>query len=82
VFLSDRVAMMTSGPDATLGGVLEVPFARPRDRRQVFEDETFEGLREQLLGFLEDQAQQPVSSEKAAALARPGFLGTVQQAVS
>ena len=31
LFLSDRVAMMTSGPEARLGGVLEVPFPRPRD---------------------------------------------------
>jgi ABC-type nitrate/sulfonate/bicarbonate transport system ATPase subunit len=35
LFLSDRVAMMTSGPRAHLGGVLEVPFsaaARPGPR--------------------------------------------------
>ncbi|MDB4977179.1 MAG: nrtD [Myxococcaceae bacterium] len=82
LFLSDRVAMMTSGPDATLGGVLEVPFARPRDRRQVFEDETFESLREQLLGFLEDQAHPPVSAEKSASFVLPSFLGSAEQAAS
>ena len=66
LFLSDRVAMMTSGPDATLGGVLSVPFARPRDRRQVFEDDVFENLREQLLGFLEEQAESPTGPEVQA----------------
>lgn len=66
LFLSDRVAMMTSGPDATLGGVLEVPFARPRNRRQVFEDEVFEHLREELLSFLEEQAHAPVEPDTQA----------------
>jgi nitrate/nitrite transport system ATP-binding protein len=63
LFLSDRVAMMTSGPDATLGGVLEVPFARPRNRRQVFEGEVFEHLREELLSFLEEQAHAPAEPD-------------------
>jgi nitrate/nitrite transport system ATP-binding protein len=74
LFLSDRVAMMTSGPDATLGGVLEVPFARPRDRHQVFEDDVFESLREQLLGFLEDQAHPASDEAKPAATAAPSYL--------
>jgi len=82
LFLSDRVAMMTSGPDATLGGVLEVPFARPRDRRQVFEDDTFESLREQLLGFLEDQAHPTPSPEKSAPEAVPSFLSAPEHAAS
>ena len=73
LFLSDRVAMMTSGPDATLGGVLAVPFARPRDRRQVFEDDVFEDLREQLLGFLEDQAEPPSGPDTQAAEPVLGF---------
>ena len=34
LFLSDRIAMMTNGPAARLGGVLEVPFPRPRDARR------------------------------------------------
>jgi nitrate/nitrite transport system ATP-binding protein len=82
LFLSDRVAMMTSGPDATLGGVLEVPFARPRDRRQVFEDDTFEDLREQLLGFLEDQAHPLSTLEKSAPDPVPSFLNATEHAAS
>jgi nitrate/nitrite transport system ATP-binding protein len=82
LFLSDRVAMMTSGPDATLGGVLEVPFARPRDRHQVFEDETFESLREQLLGFLEDQAHPSAGPETSARDAVPSFLHAAEHATS
>ena len=81
LFLSDRVAMMTSGPDATLGGVIEVPFARPRDRHVVFEDDTFELLREQMLGFLEDQAH-PTSEPEAVPSEAAGFLKAAEQPAS
>ena len=54
LFLSDRVAMMTSGPGARIGQILEVPFARPRDRNAVMEHPDYYRLREQLVGFLED----------------------------
>jgi nitrate ABC transporter ATP-binding subunit len=53
LFLSDRIAMMTNGPTARLGGVLEVPFPRPRVRRDVMEHPDYYGLREELIGFLE-----------------------------
>jgi ABC-type nitrate/sulfonate/bicarbonate transport system ATPase subunit len=55
LFLSDRVAMMTSGPAARLGGMLTVPFARPRDRHAVLEHGDYYALREELIGFLEGQ---------------------------
>jgi nitrate ABC transporter ATP-binding subunit len=52
IFLSDRIAMMTRGPQAHVGGILEVPFARPRARTQMVEDPRYYGLRETLLAFL------------------------------
>jgi energy-coupling factor transporter ATP-binding protein EcfA2 len=52
LFLSDRVAMMTSGPRARLGGILEIPFARPRDRAAIMNEPRYYELREQLIGFL------------------------------
>jgi nitrate/nitrite transport system ATP-binding protein len=55
LFLSDRVAMMTSGPHAKVGDILEVPFARPRDRQTVLNHPDYYNLREHLIGFLEDQ---------------------------
>src|SRR6185436_18070388 len=54
LFLSDRVAMMTNGPEARLGAVLSVPFPRPRNREAVMEDPDYYRLREQLIGFLEE----------------------------
>jgi ABC-type nitrate/sulfonate/bicarbonate transport system ATPase subunit len=56
LFLSDRVAMMTSGPAARLGAILEVPFPRPRERAAVIEHPRYYEHREQLIGFLEEQA--------------------------
>lgn len=52
IYLSDRVAMMTPGPRARLGGVLEIPFARPRDRNIIMDDPHYHRLRESLLSFL------------------------------
>jgi nitrate ABC transporter ATP-binding subunit len=57
LFLSDRIAMMTSGPAARLGGVLQVPFKRPRDRTAVLEHPDYYPLRERLISFLEEHAQ-------------------------
>src|SRR4029077_17121528 len=37
LFLSDPNALMTNGPAARLGGILEVPFPRPRTRAEVLE---------------------------------------------
>jgi nitrate ABC transporter ATP-binding subunit len=65
LFLADRVAMMTSGPAARLGAVLTVPFARPRRRAEVLEHPDYYRLREELIGFLEDQAH-PGASAAAA----------------
>ncbi|WP_437942488.1 ABC transporter ATP-binding protein [Sorangium sp. So ce341] len=56
LFLSDRIAMMTSGPGARVGEILEVPFPHPRDRQAVLEDPMYYPLRERLIAFLEAQA--------------------------
>ncbi|MDB5325581.1 MAG: nrtD [Phycisphaerales bacterium] len=59
LFLSDRVVMMTSGPAATIGEIVDVPFARPRDRAQLLEDPKFYELRERCISFLESQDHKP-----------------------
>ncbi len=56
LFLSDRVVMMTNGPAATIGEILEVKFPRPRSRKQLLEDPAYYELREQLIGFLEERS--------------------------
>ncbi len=57
LFLSDRIVMMTNGPAAKVGRVLQVPFARPRDRQEVLADPDYYRLREYLIEFLEEQAE-------------------------
>ena len=52
LFLSDRLVMMTNGPAAQVGEVLEIPFARPRDRARIMEDPEFYNLRNHALDFL------------------------------
>ncbi|PSN13062.1 bacitracin ABC transporter ATP-binding protein [filamentous cyanobacterium CCT1] len=52
LFLSDRVVMMTNGPAAKIGEVMQVPFARPRDRARMMEDPKFYELRNEALDFL------------------------------
>ncbi|PSB20307.1 bacitracin ABC transporter ATP-binding protein [Phormidesmis priestleyi ULC007] len=52
LFLADRVVMMTNGPAAQIGEILEIPFSRPRIRTQIMEDPHYYTLRNQALDFL------------------------------
>ncbi|MGA0198422.1 MAG: ABC transporter ATP-binding protein, partial [Prochlorotrichaceae cyanobacterium] len=52
IYLSDRVVMMTNGPAAQIGEVLEVSFPRPRDRARMMEDPYYYELRNYALDFL------------------------------
>jgi nitrate ABC transporter ATP-binding subunit len=73
VFLSDRVVMMTSGPEARVGEILHVPFARPRNRHQLMESPEFYDLREHLVGFLEDQGHKGPASVPEPKARRSSF---------
>ncbi len=52
VLLSDRIVMMTNGPAATIGEVLEVSLARPRKRLDLVNDATYARCRTAVLEFL------------------------------
>jgi len=52
VLLSDRIVMMTNGPQATIGEVLDVPLPRPRDRIALATDAVYLGCRQRVLQFL------------------------------
>lgn len=54
ILLADRVIMMTNGPNATIGKILEVDLPRPRDRKELLEHPKFYGYREEILQFLAD----------------------------
>ncbi|WP_297442097.1 ABC transporter ATP-binding protein [Sulfurimonas sp.] len=52
VLLSDRVIMMTNGPSATIGEILEVNLPRPRDRVALQHNPEYIRCREAVLSFL------------------------------
>ena len=52
VLLSDRIVMMSNGPSARIGEVLDVRLARPRKRLELVSDRTYIGAREAVLKFL------------------------------
>jgi nitrate/nitrite transport system ATP-binding protein len=52
VLLSDRIVMMTNGPAATIGEILEVDLEKPRNRLALANDARYHKLRGQVLEFL------------------------------
>jgi nitrate/nitrite transport system ATP-binding protein len=52
VLLSDRIVMMTNGPSARIGEVLDVPLARPRKRLELAASQTYLKCRQRVLEFL------------------------------
>ena len=52
VLLSDKIVMMTNGPAATIGEVLEVDIPRPRNRVELAEDPRYLQCRKAVIDFL------------------------------
>jgi len=52
VLLSDRIVMMTNGPAATIGDVVEVKLPKPRDRLKLLADPVYLDCRKRVLEFL------------------------------
>jgi nitrate ABC transporter ATP-binding subunit len=52
LFLADRLVMMTNGPKAKIGEILNIPFSRPRNRAQIMENPEYYNLRNYALDFL------------------------------
>lgn len=53
IYMSDRIVMMTNGPHAKIGEILEVPFPHPRDRQAIRESREYFELRNHALNFLD-----------------------------
>nr|WP_236589400.1 ABC transporter ATP-binding protein [Ramlibacter aurantiacus] len=72
VLMSDRVVMMTNGPAATIGQVLDIDLPRPRSRIELAEDRTYNHCRQEILSFLYEKQRKveaiaPVRSMAARA---------------
>ena len=61
VLLSDRIVMMTNGPAATIGDIVDVDLARPRDRLALVNDSRYHQLRGRVLEFLYQKHLRPAA---------------------
>ena len=79
ILLADRVVMMSNGPRAKVGNVMEVDLPRPRSREALLAHPDYYAYREELLDFLEayegganpSEAQlEGIAAKRAARIAR------------
>ncbi len=54
IFLSDRVVVMTNGPEATIGEIIDVPIPRPRNKRDIVQSKEYVEVHSRLLYLLMD----------------------------
>ena len=58
IYLSDRILLMTDGPESKLGLDITVPLPRPRDRRMATDDPAYFQLCREVIGFLVSHTRQ------------------------
>ena len=58
LYVADRLILMTDGPEATVGDILQVPFPRPRARAAVLAHPQYHACRRAVIDFLEYHAHQ------------------------
>ena len=74
VLLSDRIVMMTNGPAATIGEILDISLPRPRDRVVMSESAEYNHYRHEVLKFLYERQRNPADTEqKDSAKAETGL---------
>lgn len=66
VLLSDRIVMMTNGPAATVGEILDINLPRPRDRLVLADNPEYNHYRHEVLTFLYEKQKkvEPVNSRQ------------------
>jgi nitrate/nitrite transport system ATP-binding protein len=58
LYMSDRIILMTNGPHAKIGEILDVPFKHPRDRQALRNSREYFELRNHALNFLDEYFNQ------------------------
>ncbi len=71
ILLADRVVMMSNGPNAKIGNIMEVGLERPRSRKELLAHPDYYAYREELLDFLE--------AYEGGANPSPELLKSIQQ---
>ncbi|MCF4165224.1 ABC transporter ATP-binding protein [Zavarzinia compransoris] len=54
ILLADKIVMMTNGPNATIGGILDIDLPRPRSRKALLDHPDYYRYRAEVLAFLEE----------------------------
>ncbi|MCP5545422.1 MAG: ABC transporter ATP-binding protein [Akkermansiaceae bacterium] len=75
VFLCDRVVMMTNGPAATIGEILSIDFARPRERTAMMNDPLYYQCLDHLVSFLTERAHLRTTPRIHDSSSLMGFTG-------
>ncbi|NRB30102.1 MAG: ABC transporter ATP-binding protein [Rhizobiaceae bacterium] len=76
ILLADKVVMMSNGPNARIGNIMEVDLPRPRSRKELLSHPDYYAYREELLDFLEayeggaDPSEEQLQSIQAKRAAR------------
>jgi nitrate/nitrite transport system ATP-binding protein len=67
VLLSDRIVMMTNGPAATIGEILDVKLPKPRNRLELADDAEYNHYRSSVLRFLYEKQKkvEPINAKKS-----------------
>ncbi|MCZ2201192.1 nitrate ABC transporter ATP-binding protein [Cylindrospermopsis raciborskii] len=74
VLLSDRIVMLTNGPESKIGDILEVDIPRPRKRMEVVEHPSYYTLRSEMIYFLNQQKRiKKLRARKTPNIARHGL---------
>ncbi len=55
IFLSDRVVVMNNGPAATIKEIVDIPLARPRNKKHIIHDPAYMTIHDKLLNLLIDK---------------------------
>ncbi len=69
ILLADRVVMMTNGPQATIGKIVDVDLPRPRTRKALLEHPDYYTYRQEVLDFLEEYEHGAKPKPKPTAIA-------------
>ncbi len=70
ILLSDRIALMTNGPEARVAEIVEVKIPRPRSRATIIDDPAYGRLRSHIIHFLVERSKQ-IQDERRAMM--PGL---------
>ena len=74
LLLSDRIVMLTNGPESYVGQILDIPFPRPRERMEVVNHPSYYALRSEVIYFLNQQKRaKKQKAKQAVAISRNGL---------